>query len=1482
TGLSGTATITNAPTSSSNAGTYNLKYASGLLSTNYVFNEAASFVSYAVNQAQAYVIVTSGQSSTYGATPTINYTFNTNSAGTGSVISASPTGLSGTATITNAPTSSSNAGTYNLKYASGLLSTNYVFNEAASSVAYTVNPAVLDLTISKTYNGTTGFTNANTYTLSGTRYNGDAMPTITSGSATSSSANAATYTSFASNGLTLSNTNYTLTGGTVTATINQAPLGIVINGVYSSSTTITPTGTPTITGLVTVSGTTETLVPTSVSINSANVSSNGANYVTAINSKTGTANLANYTITSAYNGTLGTTTTNTANLTGAPLGISVTGTYNGLYSMTPNSVSTVGLIGGQTLTGLTSVSLNSKDVTSNGSNYVTSASGVTGTANISNYVITAAYNAASTSTQNVVTLSAAPLGITVTGNYSGSTVITPSSITVTGLVNGETLTSLTSATLNNANVSANGANYVTAISGPTGTATLSNYSITSAYNASSGTTQNAATINAAVLYVTAGSSQKFVTESDPAGYGGVTYSGWVAGQGTSVLNTTGLTISRSTPIVNTAGTYDLNATGLSANGGNYTFTYRSGVFTIVPADTLAVVMSNTSTTYGTAPTYSITSARYLNSGNSTIYNLTPSVSGSVVTMSDGSGGSATFTLTPVSSSGASSITSGSGNYKVDSYTLSATNKTIVSDNFSSSIVVTGALTVSSLGINPSSILVTGLSKTYDGTTNVSGLTLSASSTTFKTGDTVSVTGSGNFTNANVGTGKAITISPGLTGTDASNYYLTGSGTISTTGTITQLASVTYTGTSGGNWSSSANWAGGATPTLSNVATVIIPNGKTVVYDAGNLTALTPTSAITDNGTLSFTGSTATSFANTVSGTGSISQSGTGALTLTGTNTYSGGTNLASGSSLVAGSSSALGTGALTSSGGSFGTTSVTLPSLTINGAVTLTTGITTTGNQSYNGTVSLNNTSGTTTLSSSAGNISFASTLNAGAASQSLILSAAAGQVSFNGQVGVATQTYNAGTQSYSPTSYSSYQSQSSNNLMSLTVTANTINLNADISTGSTQTYNGALLVGDNGSNGATRVLLSEDPAITFNGTVNDAASGTHNLFVKAVTTASDTPTITFNGIVGGTAPLASLTVYTGTQDTSTGAAYSAIANTPANYVGTVTITNNVTTVGSQTYTTNAFALGDSTQTNQNLAFTSQDGSVTFNSGTGVGSGFTPANASLTITGTVASGQSVTGFPGSGNYQTVYVGGSSGSSSGSGGSSSGSSTASSGTSTETAGTSTSSTSANSGTSNLGSSINAGALASALSNMPTSFGGVMSTGVEVAMSGPVALASNVVGNSVANTGSSQSSTPIAGTSASTSTSTSTSASSFTGADSGVTVQVQTPSGTITLQSVGGSSGGGSTNGFSFTVPEAVIAKPTDAGGDGTKGYVFKAQLADGSPLPSWLSFDSNTNTFTAIQVPPNVDSVKILIQTVVGNQVVGTTPIEINPSQNRGK
>ena len=1001
------------------------------------------------------------------------------------------------------------------------------------------------------------------------------MPTIASGTAATSSANAASYTSFASNGLTLSNTNYTLTDGTVATTINPAPLGIAIGGVYSGSTTITP-ATYTITGLVSA----ETLVPTSVTVSNANVSSNGANYVTAILSKTGTATLSNYAITSAYNATSATNTTNTATLTAAPLGLAVTGTYSGLYNLVPSSVVTVGLLGSDTLTGLSSVTLKYKDVANNGSNFVLSATGVSGTAVLSNYAITAAYNTASTTTKNIATLTAAPLGISVTAPYSGSTVILTPTIDENktfGLVNGETLTGLASVTLYSANVSANGSNYVTAASGAVGTATLSNYSLTSTYNNADTSTRNKATITPATLKVTAGDSSKFVTQSDPVGYGGITYSGWVAGQGASVLDVTGLTISRSNPSENAA-TYALIPSGLSANAGNYTFNYQAGTFTIIPADTLAVSVASTSSVYGTAPTYVISSAKYLSAGTSTIYTLSPTVTGSVVTMTDGANGSATFTLTPISTSGASSITSGSGNYKVDAYTLSATNKTIVSNNFSQSIVVTGSLTVSPVGLDASNLSVTGLSKVYDGTTNVSGLTLSASSNIFVNGDTVSVIGTGNFADTNVASSKAITITPALSGADASNYYFSGTNTIGTSGTITQLASVTYDGLSGGNWSNASNWTGGAIPTLSNVGTVIIPSGKTVVYDTTNLSVLTPTSAITNNGSINFNDSTPLTFANNISGTGAVALTGSGVVTLTGNNTYSGGTTIASGSSLIVGGTNALGTGSLTSSGGSFEVSSgVILSSLNMTGAVTLNSDITTLGTQTYNGPVTLGKT---------------------------LTLSAPSSTITFNNTIGNTTETY------------ASYvTNRGSINPYNLTVLANRININADITTYGTQTYGSSLSYTSVYIGGAAgrRVLISEDPAVTFWGTIDDATANTHDLVIKAVCylscTNNDLPTIDFKSDIGLIAPLLSLEATTGRQETSGSPTFAQTSLNSSDYVGNVSIMGDVTTKLNQTYTGKKINLGDGTS-NQIQTFATTGGNVTFNYGT---DGTIPSNNSLVV-----------------------------------------------------------------------------------------------------------------------------------------------------------------------------------------------------------------------------------------------------------------------------
>ena len=181
---------------------------------------------------------------------------------------------------------------------------------------------------------------------------------------------------------------------------------------------------------------------------------------------------------------------------------------------------------------------------------------------------------------------------------------------------------------------------------------------------------------------------------------------------------------------------------------------------------------------------------------------------------------------------------------------------------------------------------------------------------FVGGDGATVTKSaGSYDNSNVGTGKTVTVGA-LTSTDyaangstlLSNYVLptTVSGAV---GSITQLASVSYIGAAGGNWSLASNWAGGAIPTLGNVATVVIPAGSGVVFDDANLASLTPTSAINNSGTLGFANSAALSFANTVSGPGMLSKAGPGTLSLSGPNTHSGNTVVAGGTLAITGAGS---------------------------------------------------------------------------------------------------------------------------------------------------------------------------------------------------------------------------------------------------------------------------------------------------------------------------------------------------------------------------------------------------------------------------------------------------------------------------------------------------------------------------------------------------------------------------------------------------
>ena len=143
----------------------------------------------------------------------------------------------------------------------------------------------------------------------------------------------------------------------------------------------------------------------------------------------------------------------------------------------------------------------------------------------------------------------------------------------------------------------------------------------------------------------------------------------------------------------------------------------------------------------------------------------------------------------------------------------------------------------------------------------------------------------------------------------------------------------------------------------------------------------------------------------------------------------------------------------------------------------------------------------------------------------------------------------------------------------------------------------GNVLIGDNGSNGLIRSLISEDPTITFNGKIDDTSLGRHTLLVTAVTTTTNQmPVISFNGDIGATTALKGLKATTGIQNSNSASNFTDTSVDPTQYVGTVNIAKNVTTIGDQIYTGNTIVLGDGTA-GQTQSFTTNGGDLIFNVG---------------------------------------------------------------------------------------------------------------------------------------------------------------------------------------------------------------------------------------------------------------------------------------------
>ena len=366
----------------------------------------------------------------------------------------------------------------------------------------------------------------------------------------------------------------------------------------------------------------------------------------------------------------------------------------------------------------------------------------------------------------------------------------------------------------------------------------------------------------------------------------------------------------------------------------------------------------------------------------------------------------------------------------------------------------------------------------------------------------------------------------------------------------------------------------------------------------------------NSGNLNFNLASDTTVPMSISGVGSVTISGAGIVTLTGDSSYTGATNLNAGTSLVAGSNNAIGAGSITSNGtaanpASFSTVSgVVMPTLNITGGPTeIWSDIVTTGAQTYSGSLLIGPSSGgTTALTSGNSNIAFNSTLDGATnKTESLVVNAGAGVVTIGDSVG------------------------SIHRLNNFTVTGSRIYILADILTAVAQTYNGAVYIGDASYLGGTptvgflfnnnyrgyfeylaggsvsaselaylnsnaiyvRTMISEDPSITYNGTVNDTVANTHTLLVAAIAPASvpsssgvnainGAASITFNQSVGVDAPLYSLNTQVRVSN--------AQSDSASSYIGTINLVDGVSTYSSQTYRANLMSAQASVQ----------PGSVTF------------------------------------------------------------------------------------------------------------------------------------------------------------------------------------------------------------------------------------------------------------------------------------------------
>ena len=659
-----------------------------------------------------------------------------------------------------------------------------------------------------------------------------------------------------------------------------------------------------------------------------------------------------------------------------------------------------------------------------------------------------------------------------------------------------------------------------------------------------------------------------------AGTGTLTLSGANTYTGTTTINAGDLTVSGSL--------HDSTAVTI-ASGADYNVNASDTVASIEGAGNIVIASSQTLTAGdGNDKTLSgvISGAgNYIKAGSGTqtlsasnTYTGTTQVSAGTLTVS-GSGRLSDSTAVTVDSgavynvavsdtvasiAGAGSITLGSNTLTSGGSDASTTFSGVISGT-NGNIIKAGTGTLTLSGANT----YTGTTTINAGDLTVSGSLHDSTAVTIASGadynvnasDTVaSIEGAGNIVIASnqtltAGDGNDKTLSGVISG--AGNYIKAGSGT------QTLSASNTYTGTtqvSAGTLtvSGSGRLSDSTAVTVDSGAVYNVAVSDTVASIAGAGSITLGSNTLTSGGS-----DASTTFSGVISGTnGNIIKAGTGTLTLTGNNSYTGSTTISAGllkiirddpTSYLAATSGFTGPGNLTieSSGDDFTADIVTGTHVQLAGTalgnliigktgntrqIDLSSDITTTGTQTYNGPVRL--VGGDRTVSTTNSNVIFASTVNSDGTQRALTVTNGTGDTTFSGAIG------------------------GSAPVKSLTITSDQLTAGAI-------TLNGALTATLGGSSSITGVIANGAS------TANLVKAGSGTLTLSASNTYTGTTQVSAGTLtVSGSGRLSDSTAVT----VDSGAVYNvAVSDTVASIAGAGSITlgsNTLTSGGSDASTT--------------------------------------------------------------------------------------------------------------------------------------------------------------------------------------------------------------------------------------------------------------------------------------------------------------------------